>query len=74
MDGTINSGGPYYLAYLCLLGYTVALYYLDPGLGEVDPHGDLLPRVDVRVVRLLEGALQLLLATIVVMIRSIRKE
>ena len=34
--------------------------YLDPGLGEVYLHGDLLPGVDVRVVSLLEGSLQLL--------------
>ena len=34
--------------------------HLDPGLGEVNLHGDLLPCVDVGVVSLLEGALQLL--------------
>ena len=37
------------------------LSHLDPGLGEVDLHGDLLARVDVRVVRLLERSFQLLL-------------
>ncbi len=36
------------------------LSHLDPGLGEVDLHGDLLPGVDVGVVGLLEGALELL--------------
>ena len=34
--------------------------HLDPGLGEVDLHGYLLPGVDVGVVSLLEGALELL--------------
>jgi hypothetical protein len=34
---------------------------LNAGLGEVDAHGDLFSRVNVRVVRLLEGAFQLLL-------------
>ena len=34
--------------------------YLHSGLGEVDLHGDLLPCVDVGVVGLLEGALELL--------------
>ena len=34
--------------------------HLNPGLGEVNLHGDLLPGVDVGVVSLLEGALQLL--------------
>lgn len=33
--------------------------YLHSGLGEPDPHGDLLPHEDVRVVRLGEAALQL---------------
>ena len=37
-----------------------AWLYLDPGLRQVDLHGDLLPGVDVGVVGLLEGALQLL--------------
>ena len=34
--------------------------HLDSGLREVDLHGDLLPGVDVGVVSLLEGSLQLL--------------
>jgi len=33
---------------------------LNAGLGEVDAHGDLFSRVNVRVVRLLESAFQLL--------------
>ena len=33
---------------------------LNSGLGEVDAHGDLLARVNVRVVRLLEGPFQFL--------------
>ena len=34
--------------------------YPDPGLGEVGPHGDLLPGAHVRVAVPLEGGLQLL--------------
>ncbi|GBO28088.1 hypothetical protein AVEN_160367-1 [Araneus ventricosus] len=34
--------------------------YLHPGFREIGLHGDLLPRVNVRVVRFLEGPLQLL--------------
>ena len=44
----------YVLLYVCIVSH------LDPGLGEVDLHGDLLPGVDVRVVRLLERTLKLL--------------
>lgn len=33
--------------------------YLHPGLAEVEPHRELLPGEDVRVLRLLEGPLQL---------------
>merc|ERR1712015_400853 len=33
--------------------------YLDSGLGEANPHGELLPHEDVRVVGLSEAALQL---------------
>ncbi len=34
--------------------------YLDPGLGEADPHGELLPHEDVRVVGLPKTSLQLI--------------
>lgn len=34
--------------------------YLDTGFGEVDPHGDVLPGVDIRVVGLHKGPLQFL--------------
>ena len=40
--------------------YVCIVSHLDPGLGEVDLHGDLLPGVDVGVVGLLERSLQLL--------------
>ena len=34
--------------------------YLDPDFWQVDLHGELLPAVDIRVVGLLEGSLQLM--------------
>jgi len=37
----------------------MGLTHLDAGLGEADPHGDLLAHEDVRVVGLREAALQL---------------
>jgi hypothetical protein len=37
--------------------------YLDPGLREADPHGELLPHEDVRVVSLAKTTLQLIQLT-----------
>jgi len=43
-----------------LIGVKLKMSYLDAGFSQVYFHGDLLPGVNVRVVCLLEGALQLL--------------
>lgn len=44
----------------CLLLHTGSLSHLDAGFGQADPHGQLFPHKDVRVVGLGKAAFQLL--------------